>query len=81
MHLGKFVHTKTGQIIMSILLGFGLASLFRTLCKDANCRTFHAPPLNDFKDKIYKSKDKHKCIKYVPVATKCSLNSKIITFE
>lgn len=79
MHLGKFVHTKTGQIIMSILLGFGLASLFRTLCKDANCRTFHAPPLEDFKDKIYKSDNK--CIKYVPVATKCSLNSKILTFE
>ncbi len=79
MYLGKFVHTETGKIIMSILLGFGLASLFRTVCKDNNCLVFHAPPLDDFKDKIYKNNDK--CVKYVPVATKCSLNAKIVSFD
>ena len=55
INLGKFVHTETGKIMMSILLGFGLASLFRKVCKDKNCLTFQAPPLDDFKDKIYKS--------------------------
>jgi len=79
INFGKFVHTETGKILMSILLGFGLASLFRTVCKDHNCLVFHAPPLDDFKDKIYKNNEK--CIKYVPVATKCSLNAKIVTFE
>lgn len=79
INFGKFVHTETGKIIMSILLGFGLASLFRTICKDQNCLTFHAPPLDEIKDKIYKTNKK--CVKYTPVATKCSLNSKIITFE
>ena len=33
LHLGKFVHSERGKIIMSILLGFGLASLFRKVCK------------------------------------------------
>jgi len=79
VNFGKFVHSETGKIIMSILLGLGLASLFRTICKDNNCLVFHAPPLDDFKDKIYKSNGK--CVKYSPVATKCSTNSKIITFE
>ena len=79
LHLGKFVHSERGKIIMSILLGFGLASLFRTVCKDHNCLTFYAPPLDEFKDKIYKNKGK--CIKYVPVATKCSINAKTITFQ
>ena len=79
MHLGKFVHTERGKIIMSILLGLGLATLFRTVCKDNNCIAFHAPPLDEFKDKIYKNNGK--CVKYVPVATKCSLNSKTVTFE
>jgi hypothetical protein len=79
MHLGKFVHSERGKIIMSILLGLGLATLFRTVCKDNDCIAFHAPPLDDFKDKIYKNNDK--CVKYVPVATKCSLNAKTITFE
>jgi len=79
IHFGKFLHTERGRIIMSIILGFGLASLFRTVCKDNNCLVFHAPPLDDFKDKIYKNNDK--CVKYVPVATKCSLNAKTVTFE
>jgi hypothetical protein len=79
LHLGKFVHSERGKIIMSILLGLGLATLFRTVCKDNDCIVFHAPPLDDFKDKIYKNNDK--CVKYVPVATKCSLNAKTITFE
>ena len=79
MNLGKFVHTERGKIIMSILLGLGLATLFRTVCKDNNCIAFHAPPLDEFKDKIYKNNGK--CVKYVPVATKCSLNAKTVTFE
>jgi len=79
IYLDKFVHTQNGKIIMSILLGFGLASLFRTICKDRNCLIFHAPPLDDFKDKIYKTDGK--CVKYIPVPTKCSLNAKTVTFE
>ena len=79
VNLGKFVHTETGKIIMSILLGFGLASLFRRVCKDNNCLVFHAPPLDEFKDKVYKTNGK--CVKYVPIPTKCSLNTKTITFE
>ena len=79
VNLGKFVHTETGKIMMSVLLGFGLASLFRTVCKNKECLLFHAPPLEQIKDKIYKNAGK--CVKYNPVATKCSLNAKVIEFE
>ena len=79
MHLGKFVHTETGKIIMSVLLGFGLASLFRTVCKDKACLTFHAPPLEQIKDKIYKSNGN--CVKYTSVPTKCNAHIKTIDFE
>ena len=79
IHLEKFVHSGRGKIIMSILLGFGLASLFRKVCKGNNCLSFYAPPLDEFKDKIYKHNGK--CVKYTPVATKCSLNAKTIAFE
>ena len=78
MHLGKFVHTKTGKYIMSILLGFGLASLFRTVCKHKNCLIFNAPPLDEITNKIYKNNDK--CYTYTPQATKCNNNKKIINF-
>lgn len=79
IHFEKFINTPTGKIIMSILLGFGLASLFRKVCKDKNCLIFHAPPLDNFREKIYKYNNK--CFKYTPIATKCSSNIKTITFE
>ena len=79
VNLGKFVHTETGKLIMSILLGLGLASLFRNVCKNKNCIIFHAPPLENFKDKIFKSNGK--CVKYVSVSTKCTPNAKTIDFE
>ena len=64
---------------MSILLGFGLASLFRAVCKEKNCVIFHAPPLEEIKDKIY-SYD-NKCYKYVATQTKCDANKKIVDFN
>ena len=79
MHLEKFVHTGTGKIIMSVLLGFGLASLFRTVCKDKQCLKFHAPPLEKINNKIYKNGEK--CVKYKSVPTKCSSIIKTVEFE
>lgn len=69
MHLSKFLHTSSGRMLMSIILGFGLASLFRTVCKEKNCIIFKAPPLDEIDGKIYKYQDK--CYKYTSVSTKC----------
>jgi len=79
MYLGRFVHTESGKLIMSILLGFGLASLFRTVCKNKDCMIFHAPPIEQLKDKIYKNNGK--CVKYSQVSTKCVSGAKTVTFE
>jgi len=78
MHLGKFVHTETGKYLMSILLGFGLASLFRTVCKGKNCVIFHAPPLDKIDEKIYKYENK--CYKFTQQSTRCDESKKIIDF-
>ena len=62
VHLGKFVHTQTGKYIMSIILGFGLATFFRAICKGNHCIEFHAPPLEEIENKIYKYDNK--CYKF-----------------
>jgi hypothetical protein len=79
LHLGKFVHTKTGKVIMSIILGFGLATIFRAACNNTECIAFHAPPLADFKDKIYKVDNK--CVKYNMKSAKCDSKKKMVDFE
>ena len=76
MFLGKFVHSKTGRMFMSLLLGLGLASLFRKVCSDRNCIIFRAPPLDKFKDKIYK--DGNKCYKFNPKSESCTKAKNVI---
>lgn len=79
IQFGKFLHTENGKIIMSILLGFGLASLFRSVCKGAGCQQFYAAPLDKIKDKIYKNGKK--CVTFSPMYSKCSMNAKVLSFE
>jgi hypothetical protein len=78
VNIGKFVHSDTGKKIMSILLGFGLASLFRRVCEGKNCVVFHAPPLENIDNKIYKFNGK--CYKYIAKSTKCDTKKKIVEF-
>ena len=78
MHLYKFVSSESGKILMSIILGLGLASIFRISCKGKNCIIYHAPPLDEIKDKIYKI-DK-KCYKFTPNPVKCNSQKQIIDF-
>ena len=78
LHLSRFLHSENGKIFMSILLGFGLASLFRAVCKDKDCLIFHAPPLEEIKDKIYKHDNK--CYKYTTKSTTCDKSKRIVPF-
>ena len=77
MNLGKFFKTNTGKRIMSAILGFGLATFFRTVCKDRYCIVFKAPPLDDIEDKIFK--DGKKCYTYKTEGIKCDSNVKAVS--
>jgi len=68
----KYFTTKSGQIIISAILGFGLASLFRAVCKDKNCIIKQAPPIDEIDDKVYQFENK--CYTYTKQSTKCKTN-------
>jgi hypothetical protein len=76
MYLKKFFENKTGKYMLSIILGIGIASLFRKVCKGTNCIVYKAPPLEEIKDNIFKYDNQ--CYKYNPVLTKCDPQKRII---
>jgi hypothetical protein len=78
MYLDKFVHSSTGKIIMSLLLGIGLATFFRTVCKGQNCVIVQAPPLEELDEQIYNFDDK--CYKMEKSAVSCDNKKKIVKF-
>jgi hypothetical protein len=76
MYLNKFFESNTGRYMMSIILGLGLASLFRTVCKEKNCLLFKAPPLENIEGKVFQFDDQ--CYRYRPVAARCDAGKQII---
>jgi len=58
-----------GQIVVSVILGLGLAALFRKACNDNNCLIIKSPPSNEINDKVFKSNNK--CYTYTPETTSC----------
>ena len=78
MHLEKFVNSKSGKVIMSIILGLGLATFFRAVCQGKRCRVTAAPPVEELENQTYKFDDK--CYKIEKSAVKCDAKKTIVKF-
>ena len=50
--------------LMSILLGFGLAALFRPLCKGPECLILRGPPVSEIKGAAFQFGSK--CVEFIP---------------
>ena len=77
MHLQRLLNSKMGKVALSLILGFGLATLFRKVCTDKNCIVFNGPVISE-KD-IYKHDDK--CLQYTMESTSCDTQKKMIDIE
>jgi hypothetical protein len=72
MYLDKFVHSNTGKILMSIILGIGLATFFRSVCIGRKCKVFSSPPIEEIDEQTYKFNDK--CYKFEKQSINCEKN-------
>jgi hypothetical protein len=78
MELKKFFTTDSGKTIISIILGLGLATLFRKNCEGKNCFEFIAPTLDDINKKMYKYGKK--CFNYEIKSINCDDRKKSVYF-
>ncbi len=74
----RLLHTNNGRYAISFILGIGLASLFRKVCKDRNCIIFKAPPLDEVTKNTYAYGDK--CYNFKEKITKCHPDKEKISF-
>ncbi len=79
--LKEIIYSQRGKYLISILIGFGLATLFRGVCKSRNCLLFKAPSLDKVKEKIFSYNKK--CYKFSEKNTSCTdlPNNKILDIE
>jgi len=78
MNLKRILYTDFGQKLLSIILGLGLATLFRKVCKGRNCMVFKAPPLKDIETSTYKQNGK--CYQFTYETVTCDTKKSIIDF-
>ena len=78
MYIRRLITGTFGRTLISILLGLGLATLFRKVCNDRNCLVFKAPGIDKIENQIFEFDDK--CYKFKKKATKCNKKKKIVDF-
>jgi len=76
MNIKRILYTPFGKIVISVLLGLGLATMFRKVCTDNNCIIFNGPVITDIEGKTYKYGEK--CYKYTTSPIVCDKYKKII---
>lgn len=74
----KAVDTRVGRIVISVILGIGLASIFRKVCNTRDCLVFEAPPMNEVTKNTYKYNGR--CYRFQESPVACSAEKKIIEF-
>jgi hypothetical protein len=81
MYIRRILYNPYSSIIISIVLGFGLATLFRKSCSAKGCYVFKGPPMDKIDGKTFKMGDK--CYKYNYAQQSCksdNTNKKVIDF-
>lgn len=79
MYVRRLLYNPYSSMIISIILGFGLATLFRKTCTLRGCYQFRGPPMEDIEGKTFKMNDK--CYKYDYHQQSCKgASAKIIDF-
>ena len=81
--VARLFYSETGRIFLSILLGLGIASLFRKICTSMNCYNFIGPEQKDLNKKIFSfDSNNNKCFKVNQEITNCNkhTNTKILNF-
>ena len=70
MSILSILDTETGQVMISIVLGLGLAALFQKVCQDEKCTVYLSPDENKITDRIFIQNGQ--CYKYVKEPVPCS---------
>lgn len=65
----EMLQTPFGSILVSVILGLGIAALFRKACDDKKCIVIQSPPVEEVGKYYYKIDQD--CFKYTPVASEC----------
>jgi len=72
----KILNSKSGTLILSVILGLGLATVFKMSCDSKSCIVYKAPEYSDTKIIKYNNK----CYEPTEHMETCDTNKQIIDY-
>lgn len=69
MKIKQLIHSNYGKILLSIILGIGLATIFNTSCNSRSCYRYVAPDSNKVQQRVWQYNEQ--CYKYKPKIKTC----------
>jgi hypothetical protein len=69
MNVWEYMEVPWFAALVSFLIGFGIAAMFRPLCNGADCLVVHGPPVKDVIDKVYQMGEK--CVEFTTEVVEC----------
>ena len=81
MDLESWLKNKNVGIMISCVIGFGIAALLRPMCKGPDCVILRGPPVNKLRDAVYQFGEK--CHEFKPKPVECPKDGQgvVETFE
>ena len=79
--INNILYTERGRFILAIILGLGIATLFRKFCEGKNCYDFIGPEQHIIRDQVFSfDSNNDECFVMKEKTTKCKKNIKTVTF-
>lgn len=75
-NFSNLYQSKSGQVLIAAILGFGLATLFRRSCSGKDCIAFIAPKIKEVTANTYIHGPA--CYKFVPRSLECTHKEPIL---
>lgn len=79
MNIKRLLYGNYSKYVISVIIGFGIATLFRYSCESTNCLRFVGPPPSILKNKVLKYENQ--CVKLIPKPVKCNPIKKTVRFS
>lgn len=69
----EYIYKNEISLLISFLIGFGLATMFRQVCNDDRCRVVKGPKPEEVEGKTFQTADG--CFQYKQYPVKCNKNT------
>jgi hypothetical protein len=75
----KWIENGNVSVLVSCLIGFGIAALLRPMCKGPDCVILRVPPVTAIRGSVYQIGEK--CHQFNPKAVECPTDPNEKTIE